>query len=76
MAEDTLSVPLSAVRIKGDEALVFLVNEGGIVETMPVQAGSVLGEYIVISGLSADLEIIEDIGGVEEGDIVEIRNSK
>lgn len=73
-ATGPLLLPLSAVKLRADERIVFTVVEGRLVAT-PVTIGEVRGETIEItSTLSPDLQIVVDARGLAEGEKVQITN--
>lgn len=65
-------LPLSAVKLRTDERIVFTVVEGRLVAT-PVTIGEVRGETIEITSvLSPDLQIVVDARGLAEGEKVQM----
>jgi RND family efflux transporter MFP subunit len=70
LPENTLRVPLSSVRIIGEEAFVFTVDEYGLVKSLPVTVGTLLEDTIIVSGVNADQLIVVDILGIKDGEKV------
>jgi RND family efflux transporter MFP subunit len=70
LPENTLRVPLSSVRIIGEEAFVFTVDEDGLVKSLPVTVGTLLEDTIIVSGVNADQLIVVDILGIKDGEKV------
>jgi len=75
LPENTLRVPLSAVRIVREEAFVFTLNEEGLVQSLPVTIGTLLEDTIIVSGVQADQLIIADVLGIKEGEKVHSSSS-
>lgn len=68
-----LMLPLSAVKLRANDRVVFTVDEGGRVVSHPVTIGEVRGDRIeVLSGITADLRIVTDARGLSEGERVRI----
>lgn len=70
--DSPLSVPLTAVKLAADRALVFTV-EGETLVAHEVELGDVRGNAVVLtSGATADLVIVTDARGLSEGDRVRV----
>lgn len=68
---DTISVPLSAIKITPETPLVFTVNDARELVGNPVVLGTLRGDKIEIkSGVTADMVIVEDARGLKEGQVV------
>jgi len=65
-------IPLSAVSIIGIDPYVFILNEEGMVETVSVTTGSILGNQIIVYGLEGG-NIIRDARGIRSGEIVRVK---
>jgi len=71
-----LSVPITALKMESDRALVFVVEDGTLV-AREIVLGKLSGEYVqVASGIDADTEIIADARGLKEGQQVTISNNQ
>lgn len=71
---DTLSIPLSAIKITPETALVFTVNDAQQLVGNPVVLGTLRGDKIEIkSGISQDATIVEDARGLKDGQTVIIQ---
>jgi len=72
-ADAVLSIPLKAVKLTADGALVFGVNDSSTLEAHEVKLGSVLGDSVVITdGLQGTDRIISDARGRKAGEKVEV----
>ena len=66
------SIPISALKIGSDDAVVFTVGEESKLVSHSVTMGPILGEKIIIKeGITADMEIVIDARGLKEGQTVE-----
>jgi len=70
LTEGTLRVPLSSVRIVGENAFVLTVDADGIITSLPVSVGNLLEDTVIISGVAPDQLIIRDVLGIKEGEKV------
>ena len=69
--KDIFLLPLKAVKISSEAAYVFVVNEEAIIESQEVQLGDVVNDLIeIVSGLDANMEVLESTRGLEVGDKV------
>lgn len=71
--EDTgaLLVPISALKLRGDQSFVFTVTPENILKAIPVELGEVVQASVeVVSGLSRDTQIVLDARGLNDGDEV------
>lgn len=73
-AETTRSfaLPLSAVKYTPAGAFVFTVNNEGTLESRAVETGLVTAESIVVTGLNGDEQIVKDVRGLKNGQVVEV----
>ena len=68
-------VPVSALKVETDRIVVFTVNADGVLEAHKVEEGPLQGTHIMImSGITADMEIVTDARGLNAGDKVEVLN--
>jgi len=68
-------VPVSALKLVGDEAYVFIVNSESKLEALPVVLGNVVQSSVEISeGIESDTEIVLDARGLNTDDLVVIKN--
>lgn len=71
-ASDKLYIPLTAVKLTADKAVVFTVAENVLVEH-PVTLGVVRGTAVAIDeGLTREMTIVVDARGLSAGDTVRI----
>ncbi|MGE3279041.1 MAG: HlyD family efflux transporter periplasmic adaptor subunit [Candidatus Altimarinota bacterium] len=75
LPENTLRVPLSAVRIVGESAFVLTVDADGFVQSLPVTAGTLLEDTVIITGVAQDQLIVADVLGIKEGEKVHSSSS-
>jgi biotin carboxyl carrier protein len=69
--ETTATVPLTAVKFTPTKAYIFTV-EAGVLVAHEVKTGLVTNTSIAISGAEAISEVVADIRGLKEGDVVVI----
>lgn len=63
-----MQIPISALKMTPEGALVFTVNEQNILQSHVVTPGSLLGNDIVITtGITPDMQIVTDARGLKEG---------
>lgn len=74
LGEKSVRVPLEAVKVVGNSAFVFSVNEESRVYILPVTAGRIIGETIVIEGIDPKKRILADVSGLEGGQKVILSN--
>ena len=68
-------VPIAALKLVGDEAFVFTVNEENTLVAISVELGSVIQSSIeILNGITRDTEIVLDARGLNEGSVVIIAN--
>ncbi len=68
-----LSIPLSALKITPQGPLVFTVNDTSALVANPVTLGALRGASVVIeTGLTTDMNIVEDARGLKEGQQVQV----
>lgn len=66
-------LPLSAVKLRSDDRVVFTVTEEGRLVAHPVETGEVRGERIeIITALATDMRIVADARGLAEGERVKL----
>lgn len=70
--ENALTVPLTAVKFTPTKAFVFTVSDNKLV-AHEVETGLVTNSSINISGGEGITEVVSDIRGLKEGDVVEIK---
>jgi RND family efflux transporter MFP subunit len=72
---ETIKIPLSALKLTPSGPLVFTVGSGNTLVGHPVKEGALLGDQIVIeSGITSDMRIVTDARGLQEGMNVKISN--
>jgi len=65
------NIPLTAIKIIGNDPYVGIVNEDNSITIVPVETGLLFGSQIeIISGLEDYQIIVKDIRGYSEGDII------
>ncbi len=75
VTRDGLSVPLRAIKVLPRGLAVFTVDEEGIVQTVPVLEGPIVGSRMLIRGdIDPNLRIITDARGVQDGMLVDVMN--
>lgn len=75
-ATSTILIPISALKLIGDEAFVFIVTENQTLEALPVTLGSVVQSSIqVLGGIERTTEIVIDARGLNVGDTVIVKNN-
>ncbi len=68
-----MQVPLSALKITPNGAMVFTVSKDGMLVGHVVKEGALLGDRIVIvDGVTSDMEIVTDARGLEDGGVVTV----
>jgi multidrug efflux pump subunit AcrA (membrane-fusion protein) len=67
MDEESVRVPLETVKVVGNSAFVFTVNEESRISIFPVTAGRIIGETIVVSGINPGMLVIPDVSNLEGG---------
>lgn len=69
----TLLLPLTSVKLRTQDRIVFTVNAEGRLEAHPVVIGDVHGDRIEIkTPLPADMQIVADARGLAEGELVRV----
>lgn len=72
----SILLPLSAVKLRSDDRIVFTVDEKNQLVSHQVTIGDVIGDRIeIISGVSPDLIIVTDARGLSEGQKVIVATS-
>lgn len=68
VSENNIQIPISALKMTPDGALVFTVDEQQILHAHIVTPGALLGSDIMITkGLTGDMEIVTDARGLKDG---------
>ncbi len=65
-----LSIPINALKITPGGSVVFIVSASSTLAAQPVQLGPILGDRVVVSGISPDLQIVTDARGHSAGEFV------
>lgn len=72
-AQGPVLLPLSAVKLRTDDRIVFTVDEAGKLVAVPVETGEVRGDRIEItSTLPLEVRIVVDARGLAEGQQVDV----
>ncbi len=72
----SILLPLSAVKLRSDDRIVFTVDEKNQLVSHQVVIGDVIGDRIeIISGVSPDLIIVTEARGLSEGQKVIVATS-
>jgi HlyD family secretion protein len=72
-SNDTITVPLSALKITATAPLAFSVNDDNTLKAHTVVLGPIMGDVVVVEeGLTADMIIVTDARGLKEGEKVEV----
>lgn len=70
---DTITIPLSALKITTNDPVVFSVSEQNTLVSNTVKIGKVMGDVVeIIEGLSHDSVIVVDARGLRDGETVEV----
>lgn len=68
-----IRIPVSALKIGSDRAVVLTVHEGALIVALPVTVGDLSGGFVTITeGISLETEIVADARGLKEGDSVRV----
>ncbi len=68
-------LPLSSVKLRAGDRIVFSVGEDNRLVAHPVEVGDVRGDRIeILSDIPADLRIVADARGLAEGEQVEVES--
>lgn len=66
-------LPLSAVKLRTEDRIVYTVDEAGKLVAVPVETGEVRGDRIeIISALPLEVRIVVDARGLAEGQQVDV----
>jgi RND family efflux transporter MFP subunit len=69
----TTTLPLAALKMTPDGAIVFSVSTTSVLEAHPVTLGTILGNRVIIaSGTTPDMQIVTDARGLSEGQAVAV----
>ncbi|MBU2220951.1 HlyD family efflux transporter periplasmic adaptor subunit [Patescibacteria group bacterium] len=75
-SEGPVLLPLSAVKLRAGDRIVYTVDEDSRLVALSVTVGEVRGDRIeILSPLSPDLRIVRDARGLSEGQSVEVASS-
>lgn len=70
-----ISIPLTAVKLMADGAVVYTVTDESKIAAQPITLGRVLGESIIVTeGLDVATAIVVDVRGLKEGEVVVIKD--
>lgn len=68
-----LLVPISALKLRGDESFVFVVTADSTLRAIPVELGEVVQTSVeIVSGIDRDTRIVLDARGLNDGDEVAV----
>ena len=70
--ENTVTVPLTAVKFTPTKAFIFTAEEGKLV-AHEVETGLVTSDSITVSGTEGVTDVVSDVRGLKEGDSVVIQ---
>ncbi len=66
-------LPLTSVKLRGDERLIFTIGEDGRLKANPVEIGEVMGDRILVeTALDPALRVVVDARGLAEGQQVNV----
>jgi len=68
-----IRIPLSAIKVTADSSFVFSLNDDSTLHAHPVTIESILGNDVVITGVSPTLTIIKDARGLKDGEKVRVQ---
>lgn len=69
-----LTIPITALKIGSEEMFVFTLDAEKKLVPHVVEIGTLQGDRVaVISGLTADMEIVTDARGLQPGQVVEVK---
>jgi multidrug efflux pump subunit AcrA (membrane-fusion protein) len=75
LTDGPIVIPLTAVKLMADSAVVYTVGADSKLEARTVTLGRVLGDSIVVTeGLERTTEIVVDVRGLKAGELVTIKN--
>jgi RND family efflux transporter MFP subunit len=73
-APQTITLPLSALKVGADAISVFTVDENKKLVAHTVSLGQLLGDRVVIeSGVTPDMQLVTDARGLQPGETVDIK---
>lgn len=68
-----ITIPITALKVETDRTVVFTVSDNNTLIAHEITEGPLLGNSIVIEdGITADMEIVTDARGLNEGDAVTV----
>lgn len=68
-----IQIPLSAIKITPNGAVVFTVNSSSTLVSHPIKEGALFGDRIeIIEGVTPDMEIVTDARGLEDDEPVSV----
>ena len=74
-SEAKILIPVAALKLTGDRAFVFVVNEESVLESVEVKLGLVVQSSVeIIDGITRDTEIVLDARGLNAGTVVIVAN--
>lgn len=74
-AAQTSAIPIVAIKVTPAGPVVFTVSASSTLQANAVTLGTILGDKVVVSGVSADTEIITDARGHSAGETVVVATS-
>lgn len=70
-----IAIPIVSIKVTPAGPVVFTVDASSTLAAQPVQLGSILGDRVVVTGISPDTEIITDARGHSAGEKVLVASS-
>jgi len=70
-----ITIPIVAVKITPDGPVVFTLSTSSALVAQPITLGAILGNRVIISGISTDTQIITDARGHSAGETVVVATS-
>ncbi|MEN9413453.1 MAG: hypothetical protein RLZZ342_540 [Candidatus Parcubacteria bacterium] len=74
-ANSAIAIPIVAIKVTPNGPVVFTVSASSTLAATPVTLGTIVGERVMVSGITADLEIITDARGHTAGERVIVASS-
>ncbi len=72
----TILVPISALKLIGDESFVFVVTQENTLAALPVTLGAIVQSSIqILDGIDHTTQIVVDARGLNVGDTVIVKNN-
>lgn len=70
-------IPITALKVESDRIVVFTVSPENMLIAHEIIEGPILGSSIrIVEGITADMEIVIDARGLNEGDIVQVESEE